>query len=123
MSVNWPQNTEKYLEFLKHLKVQIKKPGSFMGWVITSLDRAQPASDRVAGLTGKSKVLLSVESHMLAICQKIVHTTFGTNEVKRIRKGSFSIIAIRRYSDGGSKDIEMTLTQKIVESKVFFILH
>lgn len=87
-------HTEKYLEFLKHLKVQIKKPGSFMGWVITSLDRAQPASDRVAGLTSKAKVLLSVESHMLAICQKIVHTTFGTNEVKRIRKGSFSILLL-----------------------------
>lgn len=66
---------------------------------------------------------LAVESHMLAICQKIVHTILETNEVKRIEKWSLSMIAIRRYSDGGSKNIEMTVTQKVVESKGFFVLY
>lgn len=56
---------------------------------------------------------------VLAVCQEIVHIIFGTNEVKRIGKRSLSNIVIRRHSDDGSKDSEMTLTQKIAESKGF----
>lgn len=48
---------------------------------------------------------LPVESHMSAVRQKIVHTPFGTNGVKRIGKGTLSITAVRKHSDDRSKDI------------------
>lgn len=87
-------HTEKDLDFLKQLEVQIKNPGSFMRWIRTFLDRAQWASDRVSWLTSKPKLSLPVESHMLAVCQETVHTIFETQGVK-IGKGPLSMIAIR----------------------------
>lgn len=66
-----------------------------MRWIRTFLDRAQPASDRVTRLASKPKIPFPVESHMLSVCQEIVHTILETQEVK-IGKGPLSMIAIRR---------------------------
>lgn len=42
---------------------------------------------------------LPVESHVLAVCQEIVHTIIETNEVERIGKGPLSITTIRRQCE------------------------
>lgn len=44
------------MDLLKHLEEQIKKLGSFLRWVRTFLDGAQPASNKVMQLTSKAKM-------------------------------------------------------------------
>lgn len=47
---------QKDMDLLKHLEEQIKKLSSFLRWVRTFLDGAQPASNKVMQLTCKAKM-------------------------------------------------------------------